>query len=118
MNPFRSRTLRTIILTIGGYLLAWALAVLLAPRWPGFCEGTIVAADCEAVAVQSMTGYLVIALGIITMVIVPIVGSLIELAIHGANWETPRGTETATTNVPLLVGLIYLLSGVAIAATA
>jgi F0F1-type ATP synthase membrane subunit c/vacuolar-type H+-ATPase subunit K len=118
MSPAASRTLRTIALTIAGYLVAWGLAVLLAPMWPGFCDGTIVGADCEAVAVQSMMGYLVIALGIITMIIVPIVGSLLELYIHGANWETPRGTETVTTNVPLLVGLIYLLSGVAIPATA
>jgi F0F1-type ATP synthase membrane subunit c/vacuolar-type H+-ATPase subunit K len=109
---------RTIVLTVAGYLVAWGLAVLLAPMWPGFCDGTIVGADCEAVAIQTTMGYLVIALGIITMIIVPIIGSLLELYLHGANWETPRGTETPTTNVPLLVGLIYLLSGVAITATA
>lgn len=118
MNPFRSRTLRTIILTLGGYLLAWVLALIFAPLWPEFCDDAIAGAPCSEVAVQTMMGYLVIALGVLTAIFGPIAGSLIDLAVNGANWETPRGTETVVTNMPLLVAVIYLVSGALIAATA
>ena len=65
-----------------------------------------------------MMGYLVIALGMLTIVFGPIAGSFIDLAINGANWETPRGRENVITNVPILIGAIYLGSGIAIVATA
>lgn len=65
-----------------------------------------------------MTGYLVIVLGVLTIVFGPIAGSFIDLLVNGAKWETPRGIENAITNVPLLVGIIYLVSGVVIAAAA
>jgi hypothetical protein len=118
MTLLRSRPVRTVLLTIAGFAFAWVLAVLLAPHWPGFCDDTIVGAPCDAVATQTMMGYLVIALGILTMIFGPIAGSLLDLVLNGAHWETPRGTETVITNVPLLVGTVYLVSGVAIAATA
>jgi hypothetical protein len=118
MNPFRSRPIRTVLLTLGGFALAWIAAVLFAPIWPDFCDGAVVGASCERVEVQTMTGYLVITLGIITMIFGPIIGSFIDLLINGAHWETPRGTENVITNVPLLIAAIYLVSGVVIAATA
>jgi len=118
MNPFRSRPIRTALLTLAGFAAAWLLASLLAPHWPDFCDQTIVGASCQQVAVQTMTGYLVIALGVFVMIFGPIIGSLVDLVINGAHWETPRGTENVITNVPLLVAAIYLVSGVVIAATA
>jgi hypothetical protein len=118
VNPLRSRPIRTAVLTLAGFGLAWLLAWLLAPRWPGFCDGAIIGAPCEQVEVQTMTGYLVIALGVLVMIFGPIVGSLIDLVVNGADWETPRGTENVITNVPLLVAAVYLVSGVVIAATA
>ena len=118
MNPLRSRTLRTILLTLLGYVMAFLVALFLAPRWPGFCDGTIVGAPCEPVDIRTMTGYLLVGLGILTMVFGPIGGSLIDLWINGAKWETPRGSESIITNMPLLIGAIYLGSGVLLAATA
>ena len=118
MWVFRSRPIRTVLLTLGGFALAWLIAFVFAPLWPGFCDGTIVGAPCDPVKTQTMMGYVVIALGILTMIFGPIAGSLIDLAVNGAKWETPRGTETVITNVPLLVAAVYLVSGVAIVATA
>lgn len=96
----------------------YVAALILAPLWPGFCDGTIVGAACEPVEIRTMTGYLLVALGLLTMVFGPIAGSLIDLWINGAKWETPRGSESVITNVPLLIGAIYLASGVLLAATA
>lgn len=110
--------LRTILLTLLGYVVAFLVALFLAPRWPGFCDGTIVGAPCEPVDILTMTGYLLVGLGILTMVFGPIGGSLIDLWINGAKWETPRGSESIITNMPLLIGAIYLGSGVLLAATA
>lgn len=118
MNPFRSRPLRTVILTVIGFLATYGAALILAPAWPGFCDGTIVGADCETVGVRTMTGYLLVGLGLATMVFGPIAGSLIHLWIHGARWETPRGSESIITNMPLLIGAIYMASGLLLAATA
>ena len=117
MNPFRSRTSRTIILTLLGFAAAFLIAVVAAPAWPS-CEDQIRRLPCEDLTVQAMSGYLLIGLGIVTMIFGPIAGSLIDLLLHGAKWETPRGTETIITNMPLLVGAIYLVSGVLVAATA
>lgn len=52
------------------------------------------------------------------MILGPIAGSFLGLLINGAKWETPRGTESIITNMPILVGAIYLVLGVIIAATA
>lgn len=114
----RSRPIRTVLLTIIGYVTAWALSVVFAPMWPEFCDGTVVGAACEPVSVRTMMGYLVVVLGVLTMIFGPIVGSFIDLALNGASWETPRGTESVITNVPLLVGAIYLVTGVLITASA
>lgn len=118
MNLFRHRLARTVILTVLGYVVAFGLSAWLAPSWPEFCDGSVVGASCEAVSIQTMTGYLVIVLGVLTMILGPIAGSLIDLYVNGAQWETPRGTETIITNMPLLIGAIYLGTGVLIVATA
>lgn len=118
MRWIRSRTIRTIVLTLAGFLLAWVLAHVFAPRWPGFCDATVVGAACEPVMTQTMAGYLVVALGFLTMIFGPIAGSLIDLAVNGADWETPRGSENIITNMPLLVAAVYLAGGVLIVATA
>lgn len=52
------------------------------------------------------------------MILGPIAGSFLDLLINGARWETPRGTESIITNMPILIGAIYLVLGVIIAATA
>lgn len=118
MNPFRSRTLRTIILTFAGLGLTWTLAVIVTPIWPEFCDDTIVGAPCDEVARQTAWGYLTVALGVATAILGPIGGSLIDLWLNGANWETPRGRETVITNMPLLVGAAFLAIGVLLVASA
>ncbi|MEN8238369.1 MAG: hypothetical protein ABFR53_04105 [Actinomycetota bacterium] len=118
MNPFRSRLWRTIILFLAGIVACFAIAVMFTPRWPAFCDGTIVGAPCEPVATQTMTGYLIVILGILTIILGPIAGSLLDVVINGAKWEMPRGRDTIVTNMPLLVGAIYLGVGVLTITTA
>ncbi len=118
MNPFRSRTLRTLVLSLVGLGLSFLIAGVFAPYWPGFCDDTIVGAPCGAVTVQTMAGYLIIMLGILTIIFGPIAGSVLDLVINGAKWETPRGTESITTNMPILIGAIYIVIGVIVVTAA
>jgi hypothetical protein len=64
-----------------------------------------------------MAGYLIVTLGFLTMILGPIAGSVLDLLINGAKWEMPRGRDTIVTNMPLLVGAIYLGVGVFTIAT-
>ena len=116
VNPFRSRLWRTIILFLIGIALCFVLAVVFATRWPAFCDGTIVGAPCDPVAVRTMAGYLVVTLGFLTMILGPIAGSILDIAINGAKWEMPRGRDTVITNIPILVGALFLATGVLIIA--
>lgn len=115
---WRSRWVRTPVLFLAGVGAAYLTARLWAPHWPGFCSGITVDEPCSRVEVQTMTGYLVIALGFIVMIIGPIAGALIELIRHGHDWETPRGPETVVANLPIGVGLAFVLLGLLLAATA
>ena len=112
VNPFRSRLWRTIILFVAGIIVCFVLAAVFAPHWPGFCDGTIVGAPCGSVATQTMAGYLMITLGFLTIILGPIAGSGLDILINGARWEMPRGRDTIVTNMPLLVGAIYLGVGI------
>ena len=118
MNPLRPRLLRTIILFVAGFGLTFAAAHLLTPIWPNFCTVTTVGVPCSTVDTQRMTGYLMIGLGLVTMILGPIAGSFIDVAINGHKWETSRGTESVITNVPVVVGAAYMVLGLIIAATA
>ncbi len=118
MNPFQSWLWRTIILFLTGLGLSFLVAAILAPYWPGFCDDTIVGAPCDTVALQTMAGYVQIALGILTVIFGPIAGSMLDLLINGAKWETPRGSENIITNMPILVGAIYVVVGVVVVTAA
>jgi len=118
MNPFRPRWLRTIILFLAGVGLVFLAARLLAPVWPGFCSDATVGSPCDAVDFRTMAGYLLVGLGFLTMILGPIAGSFLDVLINGHKWETSRGTESVITNMPVVVGAIYLVLGVVIAATA
>lgn len=107
-NPFRNRVVRTPFQFAAGLLLSYVVALYAVPRWPGFCDNAIVARPCEAVDFLTGFGYATIVLGIIMMVLGPVISSLLDLAINGNNWETPRGTETITSNMPILLGALYL----------
>ena len=118
MNPMRNRIWRTIILTVVGFLAMFLIAVVFAPLLPEYCTETDTGNVCSRSQIQTMFGYLTIGLGIFTIILGPVVGSLVDLYLNGASWETPRGTENIITNMPLLIGAIYLGAGVLIAATA
>ncbi len=102
---------------VGGFGVAAVLARLFQPHYLSLCNAINVqpGADCRPISVQAMVGLFVIALGLVSMIIVPIVSALWQLYRHGHTWETPRGTETATTNLPILAGLIYLAAGAVVA---
>ena len=117
MNPFRSRLWRTIILFLAGIAVCFVLAIVLAPHWPEFCDGTIVGAPCHSVATRTMAGYLIVTLGFLTIVLGPIAGSVLDVAINGAKWEMSRGRDTIVTNMPIVVGAMYLGVGVFTIAT-
>lgn len=118
MNPMRSRVWRTVILTLAGFVGAFVLALIFAPLLPEYCDETATGIVCTSTHIQTMTGYIIIALGIGTIILGPVAGSLIDVYVNGARWETPRGSESVITNMPLVIGAIYLASGVLIAATA
>jgi len=112
-----NRFIRVPTLFVVGILLAYVIALIWAPHLPSFCTEIYPDKPCEVVAVQTLTGYLVIAFGVAVMILGPVVGALLELAIHGHRWETPRGVETVVTNVPIAVGLVYIIVGGVIVAT-
>jgi hypothetical protein len=112
VNPFRSRLWRTLILFLAGIVVCIALAAILSPHWPEICDGAIVGAPCQSVATQTMAGYLIVVLGFLTIILGPIAGSVLDLLINGAKWEMQRGRDTIVTNMPLLIGAIYLGVGV------
>ncbi|MCL1599293.1 MAG: hypothetical protein M3094_08925 [Actinomycetia bacterium] len=118
MNPFRSRLWRTIILFVAGLGASFAVAEIFTPYWPDLCDSAIVGAPCEIVATQTVAGYLILGLGILTIILGPIAGSLLDLTINGARWETPRGKESIITNTPILLGALYLVLGVVTIAAA
>ena len=104
----KNRLWRTIIVSAAGLLVSYLVAWYLVPRWPGLCNQTIPDRPCQDVSLLTGFGYTTIVLGILTMILGPIISSLTHLAMHGHNWETPRGTETVTSNLPILIGAIYL----------
>lgn len=63
-----------------------------------------------------MAGYLLVGLGFLTMIFGPIAGSFIDVLVNGHDWETSRGTESVITNMPVLIGIAYLIVGVTTAA--
>jgi hypothetical protein len=102
-------------------LLGFGLAALAArafhPHYLPLCDriNSRPGVQCTEVTVQSMIGLFVIGLGIITLMVVPVMSSLYHLIRYGHDWETPRGAESAITNLPILGGLIYLAAGAAVA---
>lgn len=107
-NPMYNRPSRTIILFVAGLGAAWLISRMLVPWWPNYCDDTVAELACTPERYTTGFGYTTIVVGIFTMLFGPIIGSFIDLHRNGANWETPRGTETVITNMPLLIGAIYM----------
>jgi hypothetical protein len=118
MAEKRRRWLVISVMFVAGLGVALAIARIWAPHWPGFCQEITVQKPCEVVAVQTMTGYLLIAFGFATMFLVPIIWSLVQVAKSGHRWETERGPESIVTNLPIAAGIAYIAIGALLAATA
>ena len=98
-----------------GAVMVVALATQ--PRWIDVCTGinTNRGFPCEPMTLGLMTGDLMIALGVLTLIFGPIVNSMYRLVRYGQQWETSR-VETAVGNVPLVIGIAYIVVGFVIAA--
>jgi hypothetical protein len=120
MAVLRSRWVRFPVYLVGGFLATALLARLFQPHYLSLCNriNARPGVDCSPVSEQAMIGFFTIGLGLVTLVIVPIVASLIHLLRHGPDWEMARGTETAQTNLPILAGFIYLAAGSVVALAA
>jgi len=117
-NPMHQRGPRTVILFFAGLGAAYLVSLILVPWWPSFCDDAVSSSACTPSKYATGFGYTTIVLGIVTILLGPIAGSFIDLARNGAQWETPRGTETIITNMPLLVGALYIGIGLARVMTA
>ena len=117
MEALRNPWVRFLGATVAGFLVAAGLGAWFQPHYLPLCNriNAEPGVDCSPISTQSMVGIFVIALGVITLILVPIVTAVIHLIRHGHAWETPRGTETAITNLPILAGVIYLASGTFVA---
>ena len=117
MGVLKNRWVRFPIYMVVGFAAASGLATWFQPHYLSLCNRIRVerGVECVPISVQSMIGMFVIGLGVISLVLVPIMSALIHLARHGHSWETPRGTESTLTNLPILAGFIYLAAGFAVA---
>lgn len=110
-----------------GLGLAVGAALLFQPHWVDLCtrlntrefvgwNGEHIArgGQCAWVSRTTMAGTFLIGFGAFMLVIGPIIFSLAHVLRHGFNWEYSR-IETATTNLPMLSGLLYIIAGAGIA---
>jgi len=103
------------------------MGLLFQPHWQDLCTAVkqnalvpdpnqriIIGPECEYVGPMAMAGNFLIGFGVFTMIIMPIVFSLIQVRRDGYNWETSR-VETAVTNLPILSGFLYIVAGFGVA---
>jgi hypothetical protein len=95
---------------------AAAAGAWITPRYLELCRVvTQFATTCREIPPQQIVGYTIAAFGIGMLVLGPIVNTLYRLYRYGQAWETPRGPETAASNVPLAAGVAYIAIGMVIA---
>ena len=114
-----NRFVRRPLLFVLGLAFAFAAAFLTQPRWMGICANfnDERGLPCSPITLGVMAGYFTIGLGLLTLIFGPIINSFYRLYRYGQVWETSRA-ETATGNVPIIVGLTYIVLGFTIAALA
>lgn len=114
-----NRHVRRSLLFLAGLAIAVVVALITQPRWDGICANFNAGRGipCSPMTFGVMYGYLVIGLGLFTMIFGPIINSLYRLYRYGQVWETSR-VETAIGNVPLITGIVYIVLGFVIAAVA
>jgi|GEM_PF-2379456 len=119
MAALRNRWVRAPSYLVGGFAAAAALAAWFHPHYLPLCNRLDArpGVECAPVTTQTMVGFFVMGLGFVSLVVLPVVASVAHLIRHGADWEMPRGTETTQTNLPILAGVIYLVTGTIVAVT-
>ena len=112
----RKHWLRLPLLFVTGLGAAIAVGTWVTPRYIEFCRIlNRFASTCQDVPARHIVGYTVAALGIAMLILGPIVNTLYRLWRYGQAWETPRGPETAASNIPIATGVVYIALGMAIA---
>lgn len=102
---------------ITGAVITAGIAAWIHPRWLELCEAAKPGGECQPITYQLLTGYLVVLLGVVMLIAGPIVNSLYRVMRYGQPWETSR-VETAVSNLPILVGFLYLAMGLVLVTTA
>ena len=112
----RNHWLRLPLLFLTGLGAALAVGTWVTPRYVEFCRIlNRFATTCRDVPSQDILGYTVVAMGVAMLILGPIVNTLYRLWRYGQAWETPRGPESAASNIPIAVGVLYIALGMAIA---
>jgi hypothetical protein len=109
-----------------GFLVAAGAGMLFQPYWLDLCNRIntreyvawngrpTVGRECSPVSGVTMSGNFLIGFGVFMLIIGPIIFSLLQIRRRGYNWESSR-VETATSNLPMLSGIIYIVSGFGLA---
>lgn len=109
--------IRLPLLFATGLVLALAAGTWITPRYLSLCRVlNRFASSCAEVPAEHIRGYSVAVFGVGMLILGPVVNTLYRLVRYGQAWETPRGPETAASNVPIAVGFIYIALGLIIAA--
>ena len=119
--------LRRPLMFLLGLGLAVGAGLLFQPHWVSLCtrinstefvgwngETIVIGHQCAWVSPATMAGTFLIGFGAFMLVIGPIIFSLAHVLRHGFNWEYSR-VETATSNLPMLSGVLYIIAGTSLA---
>jgi hypothetical protein len=114
-RAFGTRWIRVPIFVATTFLVGALFALWFQDRWLSFCEAFKEPGDlpCQPISNMRMVAYVTIGVGVLTMIFGPVINTLYRLARYGQPWETTRH-ETATSNIPILAGLLYLGIGTAL----
>ena len=109
-----------------GLIAAVGAGLLFQPHWLDLCNrinarphaglnGVITRGqECSPVSPMTMAGNFLIGFGLFTLIIGPIIFSLVHVLRKGYDWESSR-VETTVSNLPMLAGLLYMAAGVGLA---
>jgi hypothetical protein len=119
--------LRRPLLFLLGLGVAIGAALLFQPHWVDLCtrmktrefigwngQSIVRGEPCAWVSPATMAGTFLIGFGALMLIIGPIIFSLAHVIRHGFNWEYSR-VETATSNLPMLSGVLYIVAGAGLA---
>jgi hypothetical protein len=126
MAVLKRPIIRRPLLFLSGLGLTTIAGALFQPHWLELCNrinsrpyvgmnGTLSRGEeCSPVSALTMSGNFLIGFGLLMLVLGPIIFSLAHVLKNGYNWESSR-VETAVSNLPMLAGLLYMVTGVGLA---